>query len=177
MRSYGVEPPHYLEQHEKNWCPFIVPSNLTYIHAQAKSSASPSSLYLIKFVKPLEVVQILPQDNTRCEAYLTTMVAMSVRSSVMSVCVSVCRAEYEEIHLSVANRSHGLLAGVLPVPSIQWDYGELRGGTAAHLVRPDLYLAFFHSKWTLPGSRLISYFFGAYAFDTRPPFRLKAVSR
>ena len=86
----------------------------------------------------------------------------------MSVCV--CRAEYEELQLTSPNPNP-------PLPSFHWDFGEIRGGTAAHLVRPDLYLGFFHSKKTLPGSRLVSYFFGAYAFDTQPPFRLKAVSR
>ena len=92
-------------------------------------------------------------------------------------CVCVCgSAEYEELQLSQEGASASR-PDPTPPPSLEWDYGELRGGTAALRVRPDLFLAFFHSKWRLPGSRLISYFFGAYTFDARPPFRLKAVSR
>ena len=72
----------------------------------------------------------------------------------------------------------------VPFPKIDWEFGELRGGTPALLIQPDLLLAFFHSKWTLPGSRLISYFFGAYTLSVGPgptskwpSFTLKSVSR
>ena len=58
MRSHGREAPSYLELHEKNWCPFVAPAN---------HSHSSKTLYLIKFVRPLEVVQILPRDKTRCD--------------------------------------------------------------------------------------------------------------
>ena len=102
--------------------------------------------------------------------YLITIVAITGH-------VCVCRAEYEELQLSMAHPSNSPATAALPLPSFNWDFGEVRGGTAAHLVRPDLYLGFFHSKWTLPGSRFVSYFFGAYAFDTQPPFKLKAMSR
>ena len=113
--------------------------------------------------------------------YVCIGVFMFIRPLSLSihVCMCVCmyaRAEYEELQISLPDYSPSH-PDPIPQPTFEWEYGELRGGTAAHLVRPDLYLAFFHTKYKLPASRLISYFFGAYAFDAQPPHNLKAVSR
>jgi predicted GH43/DUF377 family glycosyl hydrolase len=63
---------------------------------------------------------------------------------------------------------------------INWDYGEIRGGTPGILVDGE-YLAFFHSgeiKQT-PASEfheLWHYFMGAYTFSAEPPFELTKIS-
>ncbi|MCB1148822.1 MAG: hypothetical protein KDK48_01540 [Chlamydiia bacterium] len=59
-----------------------------------------------------------------------------------------------------------------------WRHGELRGGTQA-LLSDDLYLTFFHSSlWTKPtfwkNQTMRFYFLGAYAFEPKPPFRVKS---
>lgn len=61
---------------------------------------------------------------------------------------------------------------------LKWEYGHLRGGTNAVLLKKDLYLAFFHSSTQLrySGGR-VTYFFGAFTFSTESnPFRLLEVS-
>lgn len=65
--------------------------------------------------------------------------------------------------------------------TIHWDYGEIRGGTNAVLIKgnsvhPDVYFALFHSSIMFKGNTMNTYFFGGYTFSTTPPFRLIAVS-
>ncbi len=63
---------------------------------------------------------------------------------------------------------------------IDWEWGELRGGTPA-LIVGDQYLAFFHSSKTLAtvqsnGQQMQHYFMGAYSFSKDPPFAINAIS-
>lgn len=65
--------------------------------------------------------------------------------------------------------------------NISWEYGELRGGTPALLVR-DQYLSFFHSSTNMltahSNHRVIAhYFMGAYTFSKEPPFEIQAISQ
>lgn len=65
-------------------------------------------------------------------------------------------------------------------PPIQWNYGELRGGTQAYLVG-DVYLSFFHSSIDMQtvqskGRKMTHYFMGAYTFSATPPFEIKSIS-
>jgi predicted GH43/DUF377 family glycosyl hydrolase len=64
--------------------------------------------------------------------------------------------------------------------SIQWDWGELRGGTPAHLLDGQ-YLAFFHSSIDMEtvhseGKKIAHYFMGAYTFSADPPFEITSIS-
>lgn len=63
---------------------------------------------------------------------------------------------------------------------IEWDWGTLRGSSAAILVDGE-YLAFFHSGRKLVsevswGWELWHYFMGAYTFAPEPPFQLTRIS-
>jgi predicted GH43/DUF377 family glycosyl hydrolase len=63
---------------------------------------------------------------------------------------------------------------------IQWEFGELRGGTPPLLVDGE-YLAFFHTPKIVQsesslGYELWHYFAGAYTFSKEPPFEIKKVS-
>ncbi len=63
---------------------------------------------------------------------------------------------------------------------LHWDWGEIRGGTPAHLVRGE-YLAFFHSSKYLVSDlsynkSIAHYFMGAYTYEKEPPFRLTSIS-
>jgi predicted GH43/DUF377 family glycosyl hydrolase len=63
---------------------------------------------------------------------------------------------------------------------IQWDYGHLRGSSAAQLVDGE-YLAFFHSGVPLRTAAsgfwtLWHYFAGAYTFSATPPFEITRIS-
>lgn len=63
---------------------------------------------------------------------------------------------------------------------IKWDWGVLRGGTPALLVK-DQYLAFFHSCKNLTtlqsdGIYMLHYFMGAYTFSKNPPFEITQIS-
>ncbi len=64
--------------------------------------------------------------------------------------------------------------------SIQWNWGNLRGGTQAQIVDGQ-YLAFFHSAKKLEsvhsdGKTSMHYFIGAYTFLPCPPFALTQIS-
>lgn len=63
---------------------------------------------------------------------------------------------------------------------INWDFGELRGGSQA-IKEEGFYLSFFHSSKKLASFQsdnkmMIHYFLGAYTFEDHPPFALKAYS-
>lgn len=63
---------------------------------------------------------------------------------------------------------------------INWQWGELRGGTAAFLDH-DKYIAFFHSSLLLKsvhskGKKIQHYVMGAYLFESKLPFHLTAIS-
>jgi predicted GH43/DUF377 family glycosyl hydrolase len=65
-------------------------------------------------------------------------------------------------------------------PPIDWQWGDLRGGTPALLVE-DGYLAFFHSCKNMrtvhsQGKLVPHYFMGAYMFSAEPPFQLTKIS-
>lgn len=66
--------------------------------------------------------------------------------------------------------------------NIQWEWGELRGGTPAQLINNDYYLAFFHSTCPMStthskGITMRHYFIGAYTFLKDPPFSMRMISR
>lgn len=63
---------------------------------------------------------------------------------------------------------------------IDWDWGELRGGTPG-IRDGDQYLAFFHSSKPMAtehsqGKIIDHYFMGAYTFSTKPPFEITQIS-
>ncbi len=58
---------------------------------------------------------------------------------------------------------------------LNWDYGELRGGTPAIFVSEyDAYLTFAHSSKIIDGS--MTYFMTAYLFEKDPPFKIIALA-
>jgi predicted GH43/DUF377 family glycosyl hydrolase len=64
--------------------------------------------------------------------------------------------------------------------SIEWPWGEIRGGTPALLVDGE-YLAFFHTYKVMVSKasnnkKLYHYFMGAYMFSADPPFNFTRVS-
>lgn len=75
--------------------------------------------------------------------------------------------------------------GVCPTVSssastIDWSWGELRGGTPA-LLDDDRYLAFFHSSIKIAtvhsqGKAMPHYVMGAYTFAAHPPFEITHIS-
>ncbi|MGK5595709.1 MAG: hypothetical protein ACSNEK_10195 [Parachlamydiaceae bacterium] len=70
---------------------------------------------------------------------------------------------------------------VQPLPSIAWEWGELRGGTPALAINDEYYLAFFHSSIRMASIHsenieMPHYFIGAYLFARSHPFEIKQVS-
>lgn len=64
--------------------------------------------------------------------------------------------------------------------SIDWQWGELRGGTPA-ILDGNEYLAFFHSSKIMAtahsrGKKIQHYFMGAYTFAAQPPFAITRMS-
>jgi predicted GH43/DUF377 family glycosyl hydrolase len=76
----------------------------------------------------------------------------------------------------------------IPGPSYRWDFGELRGGSpAVRITLPSgeggeddtFYLTFFHSSNEPPMTghdMLRTYVMGAYIFEAKPPFAIRAIS-
>jgi len=64
-----------------------------------------------------------------------------------------------------------------PKLPVQWEYGEIRGGTnAVFLEGRGEYLGMFHSMGNLAMESKSTYFFGAFTFSADPPFRLLRLS-
>ncbi len=64
---------------------------------------------------------------------------------------------------------------------IQWNLGNLRGGSPAQKINDEYYLAFFHSGFFTSsgcsGNReLWHYYMGAYTFSSEPPFAITRIS-
>lgn len=64
--------------------------------------------------------------------------------------------------------------------SIDWNWGQLRGGTPAFLI-DNQYVGFFHSSKKFPsvqsnGRSMIHYVMGAYTFSDNPPFNITSIS-
>ncbi len=67
-----------------------------------------------------------------------------------------------------------------PLSAIDWQWGELRGGTPALLIG-DEYISFFHSSKAMAtqqsgGKNIQHYFMGAYTFSAQPPFQITRMS-
>lgn len=67
------------------------------------------------------------------------------------------------------------------LPSLIWEWGELRGGTPALQLNEDYYLGIFHSSTCLStihsnNQSIPHYFMGAYLFSSSPPFNIKYIS-
>ena len=65
-------------------------------------------------------------------------------------------------------------------PTVNWDWGVLRGGSPA-LIVGDEYLAFFHSSINFPsvysnGKKTLHYVMGVYTFSREPPYNLTRIS-
>ncbi len=64
---------------------------------------------------------------------------------------------------------------------LDWDWGELRGGTPG-VLDGDEYVAFFHSSKKMAtthsnGKAMPHYFMGAYTYSAKPPFRITRYSK
>lgn len=64
--------------------------------------------------------------------------------------------------------------------SLDWKWGELRGGTQTYLIDGN-YLTFFHSSERIvskfsEGKEMLHYYMGAATFEASPPFRMTAIS-
>ena len=106
----------------------------------------------------------------------------------------VIRPDYEHLSISFSNVTFSNVSADDPEIELitvseeacaeeleqPWEYGHMRGGSPAQLVRGE-YMAFFHSKSspldTGSGFALMSYWIGVYTFSPSPPFRLTRISR
>lgn len=65
--------------------------------------------------------------------------------------------------------------------AVEWEWGDLRGGTPAQLIDSYQYLAFFHSSKMMSTihsaeKNSLHYFMGAYTFSSSPPFNITRTS-
>lgn len=98
----------------------------------------------------------------------------------------------DKLYLSYSLKPHKILQPLLngsktclsicsSMPSIVWEWGELRGGTPALPIDDNQYLAFFHSAKVLATvhsdyQEVPHYFMGAYLFSREAPFAIKQIS-
>ena len=118
-------------------------------------------ILLIQSINPLHVMELVEKgDPARGEP------GCGVPSNVTSA---------ERNESKAFSRTFSLVDAV----QIQWDYGQLRGGTPGVLL-PDgkHYLSIFHSRCKLPGNVLETYFMGALTwFMCGSVFQIYSVSR
>lgn len=61
-------------------------------------------------------------------------------------------------------------------PEYEWKFGEMRGGSPALRINNDSYLTFFHSSGRFNWKYIVTYYMGAYLFESKPPFRITHIS-
>lgn len=91
-----------------------------------------------------------------------------------------------ELYLSYSLQPHRVLTKTGTELSqtnsfIQWNWGEMRGGTPAISIDDHRYLALFHSQQMMSsvhskGMSTLHYFIGAYTFSAQAPYKILAVS-
>lgn len=84
------------------------------------------------------------------------------------------------VTLEISPEGNSYLAKTVSIThssSLQWSYGEMRGGSNAVHIGNNEYLAFFHSRYSINFNTLITYVFGAYTFSSSPIFKLTGVSK
>lgn len=69
----------------------------------------------------------------------------------------------------------------VPTPDLPvlWRYGELRGGSPAKLIHTshgNRHLTFFHSQLLDSKTSMLTYYMGAYLFQSRPPFAMTHIT-
>lgn len=62
------------------------------------------------------------------------------------------------------------------LPQYKWEWGEMRGGSPAVLWNESHYISFFHSSGIFHQKWTISYYMGAYLFESKPPFAITHIS-
>jgi predicted GH43/DUF377 family glycosyl hydrolase len=68
---------------------------------------------------------------------------------------------------------------VISGQDVEWDYGQVRGGTPA-IKWNGQYVTFFHSALNDNGKYWVdgrTYFVGAYTFEPKPPFKVTAITK
>lgn len=84
-------------------------------------------------------------------------------------------------HVVLKPQYNGICDCLAVTPNnIQWNWGELRGGTCAVKIGEE-YLAFFHSSKEMKtehsqGQKISHYFIGAYTFQATSPFSITRIS-
>ena len=117
--------------------------------------------YFIRFIHNMSIVTVTPLSN------LTSLSVINKNIKYLTnIEESPEKSPLAQIHpYSYENPMY-----------LKWDYGEIRGGTPARRISEDSYLAFFHSKSKLRDTYLITYFWGAYTFTSKPPFTIQKMS-
>jgi predicted GH43/DUF377 family glycosyl hydrolase len=84
-----------------------------------------------------------------------------------------------EQHVPSIMSTEAVTLSLTNITNTTWEYGEMRGGTPAVFIGEKRYLSFFHSSNDIipGGTKVKTYNFGAYIFDSQPPFAVKAISR
>lgn len=63
---------------------------------------------------------------------------------------------------------------------VQWDWGELRGGTPAEIISTEdgpKFISFAHSQKRVHHRAIKTYFVAAYLFEPQPPFKVTHITR
>lgn len=139
---------------QKNWSPFEY--NKT--------------MYLIATTQPHRIVGM---------SYLAPMVPTHVGVPNANAPRAVVGGENTPASRALAKHVEGRTVACTSMTNFKWAYGDMRGGTPGVHIGNDTILTFFHSSNDPPttGNVLKTYVFGAYIFDAKPPFAIKAISK
>jgi hypothetical protein len=139
---------------QKNWTPFVYRADKQW--PQSHSLLPP--LLFVYSVFPHRIVGYSNQSSSRPSAVIR-----------MSTIALTNITSYRETKTTISDMED------------IWQYGEPRGGSQAEIVDTPfggrkLFLTFFHSCKER-GIKIKTYYWGAYLFDTEPPFGITHFSR
>jgi hypothetical protein len=140
-------------RHQKNWTPF------EYCHGCIFENGLLSASY----IQEIRDKTNKPNYEPALELYVYSIVPHRIICSVRNP-----DDMYEEVAHTVS------LSRLLP--EYHWKWGEMRGGSPALRYNSTHYLSFFHSSGRFSHKWIMSYYMGAYLFESRPPFAITHMS-
>jgi predicted GH43/DUF377 family glycosyl hydrolase len=188
-------------RHQKNWIPFdylrtandvLATQNQSWSSTTENSSSIATTSVSSIVATGTTAAGASTMEATSATAMTTTTTTTMTNNSSSAAVVGVAAASgaqllfiysiipHRIVQLLPTDKADELKGSTVSVTRLVedrfWPYGELRGGTNAVRIG-DKYLTFFHSSNKhIIQVRIMTYFMGAYLFDTKPPFAITHVT-
>lgn len=141
------------QNHQKNWVPFEYCPGCVFEKGLVSST----------YIQDIRTRINKPNYEVSQELYVYSIVPHRIICSVHNP---------DFIHEEIAHT----VSLTRLLPKYHWQWGEMRGGSPALRYNSTHYLTFFHSSGKFSHKWIISYYMGAYLFQSHPPFAITHIS-